>query len=155
MLQIPGRKLNIRFGGPFNINGTSIISKRTASRLSITNLCAVVLNNNDTLFNIYDVRTIDTRRTIDSRRNGQPPKSQLAKNTKHSILVILCSGWLFGKLTFLVSWLFGGWPFLLVSINQYNDTKYNETSYNDTHSIVSLGITLHTIKVTQNTLMFW
>jgi hypothetical protein len=29
---------------------------------------------------------------IDTRRNGQPPKSQLTKNTNHSILVILCSG---------------------------------------------------------------
>jgi len=37
------------------------------------------------------------------------PKSQLAKNTKHSILVILA------QVDFLVSWLFGGWPFLLVS----------------------------------------
>ncbi len=47
----------------------------------------------------------------DTRRNGQPPKSQLtkkstcqksqlAKNTKHNILVILYSGWRFGQLTF-------------------------------------------------------
>jgi hypothetical protein len=47
----------------------------------------------------------------DTRRDGQPPKSQLAKkstcqksqlakNTNHSILVILHSGGLFGKLTF-------------------------------------------------------
>ncbi len=28
------------------------------------------------------------------------PKSQLAKKTKHSILVILISAWLFGQLTF-------------------------------------------------------
>jgi hypothetical protein len=27
-------------------------------------------------------------------------KSQLTKNTNHSILIILCSGWLFGQLTF-------------------------------------------------------
>jgi hypothetical protein len=28
----------------------------------------------------------------DSRRNGQPPKSQLARNVNLSLLVILCSG---------------------------------------------------------------
>ncbi len=39
---------------------------------------------------------------IETRRNGQPPKSQLAENTNHSILV--------------EGWLSGGWPFLLVSI---------------------------------------
>jgi len=41
-------------------------------------------------------------------------KSQLTKNTNHSILVILSSGWRFWQVGFLVSWLFGGWLFLLV-----------------------------------------
>jgi hypothetical protein len=35
-------------------------------------------------------------------------KSQLAKNINWSVWVMICMGWLFGKLTF------GGWPFLLV-----------------------------------------
>jgi hypothetical protein len=56
---------------------------------------------------------------LELSKNSTCQKNQIGTNSKHSILVILCSGWLYAKLTFwwlhfLVSGLFVGWPFILV-----------------------------------------
>jgi hypothetical protein len=92
-----------------------------------------------------------TKVESDTRRNGQPPKSQLTKvnwpkSTDQSQLAKKVNllktpniaFWLFyTQVDFLVSWLFGGWPFLLVSgklahsalFKKNNKCKQNRATY--------------------------
>ncbi len=69
---------------------------------------------------MYNINTLITR--LGEMANLRKKSAcQVSININQNILVILCLGWLFGKLTFwqvdfLAGWPFGGWPFLLVFI---------------------------------------